>query len=189
MKKIALSVAHSRLKQSIISGYSEYFLSLSICNYMFDVLQKEYQVAIFDKSIFEKSRTYNHALMKNIDNINKFSPDICVEPHFNAAKLSGDYSLVLHSSSKMSIELAEKVSAEFSIVIPVDRNLLADAADPRYSGDAFIYKTLSPAIITEPIFLDNKKHALWLDTQGNLNKISMCIIRGINNFFEKWKGH
>jgi len=189
MRKIALSVAHSRLKQNIINGHSEYFLSLSLCDYMFQVFQKDYHVAIFDKSYYEKSRTYSHALLKNVEKINKFSPDIVIEPHFNASKALGDYSLVLHSLSKKSTELAEAVSHEFSLVMPVDRNLTADAADPRFSGDTFIYKTISPAIITEPIFLDNKKHALWLETQGNLNKIAMCIIRGVNNFFEKTKGH
>lgn len=185
MRKIALSVAHSRLSPSIINGFSEYALSLSLSLFCYEVLSKKHHVIIFDKSMFEKGTSYSVALSKNIAQINSFAPDIAVEQHFNAAKNTGDYSLVLHSSSITSKSLAEKVSAEYSnSLATIDRHLLADAKDPRYSGDAFIYKTNCPAIITEPIFLDNKRHALYIESKDNLMKIAVCLIRGIDNYFK-----
>ncbi|MBM3252287.1 MAG: hypothetical protein FJZ11_05885 [Candidatus Omnitrophica bacterium] len=101
-----------------------------------------------------------------------------VDHHLNAG--GGNYALAICNSncSARSIEIAKDYVAFASRAFTIKKAPLT----PHYGvnkgvwiKDGTVRYTKMPAIVCEPLFLDNPDHLKWIDIEGGQRKIAHCL--------------
>jgi len=124
---------------------------------------------------------------------NKDNAILYVEHHFNGGSRTGNYTLanVATNASKISkwfaSAYAERVSVAFRT--PLANNDFAfngvSIGGYRHRGNGNLYLTAMPAVLLEPLFASNPKHAQVIRTVDGQQKLAQCLVDTIKDFFPK----
>ena len=126
---------------------------------------------------------------------NRLKCDAYIEHHFNSGSASGNYAVAVvgTNASKKSIDWAEAysraIAREFGIEVKRKDNqhairdgVFLGGWDGQ-RGNANLLHTLCPAILLEPLFAGNPKHAAIIrSTEGRL-RLARVLVQTIRRFF------
>jgi len=111
-----------------------------------------------------------------------------VEHHFNAsANIKSGYSVVVvgYNSSETSRRwgrwYTSQIAKEFKIAIAGRGGILIGGYNGRGNGN--VKHTNMPAILLEPLFVSNPKHAEWVRSTAGQNKLAKVLATSIIEFF------
>jgi len=183
-KRIVLSAGHDNIYFGASSNQyylTEHQVSINICDMVTQMFKGKIEFLDVDQYTREFSNIHS-SLKRKIDVINtmhKDNPiDLAIELHFNASPdRTGHGSEVLyHNDSHTGKHYADIFSP------------LLESFDGKFDGrpnlhthtKAFISRTLPPAIILEPLFIDNPADAAILLTQRGRMRLVIAIADGIN---------
>ena len=125
-----------------------------------------------------RGKDENDPLEKRIKECNAFAPDLALDIHNNAG--GGDGAEVFyHYKGGKSKTLAGNILAE---VVRIGQNsrgakIKLNSAGKDYFG--FIRQTVSPAVIVECAFVDNKKDVAIIDTEAEQKAMGVAIAKGV----------
>lgn len=125
-----------------------------------------------------RGKDENDPLEKRIKECNAFAPDLALDIHNNAG--GGDGAEVFyHYKGGKSKTLAGNILAE---VVRIGQNIRGakiklNSAGKDYFG--FIRQTVSPAVIVECAFVDNKKDVAIIDTEAEQKAMGVAIAKGV----------
>lgn len=124
-------------------------------------------------------------LKNKIIAINKASPKLAVEIHFNASTAPASGSETLHSTSRASIYAAVAVQNRLGKLVPPDRKTKVGYyhGDPAKGILPFLKDTKCPAIIIEVCFLADYLN----DVEPHKNLIANQIALGIEDYLSGLK--
>jgi N-acetylmuramoyl-L-alanine amidase len=112
-----------------------------------------------------------------------------VEHHFNSGSATADYAVVVVGSnaSQKSKDwgrfYAERVAADFGIRVGGVAGIMVGGYGGR--GDANIRETAMPALLLEPLFCSNPRHAAWIRSPEGRQKLARALSDSIRRFFPK----
>ena len=130
-----------------------------------------------------------------IDRQRKANADGCVayvEHHFNSSGRSipaANYTVVITGANASQTSrnwgrwYAAAVAREFNVPIGGDQGIVIGGYDGR--GDSNLRFTEMPAILLEPLFADNPRHALWIKGQEGQGRLARILCDSIQRFFQK----
>ena len=112
-----------------------------------------------------------------------------VEQHFNSSSSpSANYAVVItgYNASQTSKNwgrwYSQAVSKEFDVPIGGDNGIKVGGYDGR--GDYNLRFTDMPAILLEPLFASNPRHAEWIRSQSAQIRLAQIICDSIQRFFQ-----
>ena len=116
---------------------------------------------------------------------------ICyVEHHFNSSSsLSANYTVVITGSNASQTSknwgrwYARAVSREFGLPLGGDNGIKVGGYGGR--GDFNLRHTDMPAILLEPLFASNPRHAQWIRSSEGQQQLAQILVESIQRFFQK----
>lgn len=117
---------------------------------------------------------------------------ICyLEQHFNGGAETSNYTLAVVGTNAGSTSKAiakayvDRVSKAFGV--PLANNNFArngvSIGGYKLRGNANLTTTKMPAVLLEPLFASNPKHAAWIKSEAGQEKLAMAIVETIREFF------
>lgn len=110
-----------------------------------------------------------------------------VEQHFNSASSSSNYAVVItgygasQTSKNWGRWYAKSVGREFGIPVAGSGGILVGGYNGR--GDGNLRYTRMPAILLEPLFASNPKHADWITSETGQFRLALILAESIRRFF------
>ena len=173
-KKVFIGVGHGGSDPgAVANGLKEKDLNLAIALSCRNELMRHGVVVGISRGKDE-----NDPLEKRIKECNAFAPDLALDIHNNAG--GGDGAEVFyHYKGGKSKTLAGNILAE---VVRIGQNsrgakIKLNSAGKDYFG--FIRQTVSPAVIVECAFVDNKKDVAIIDTEAEQKAMGVAIAKGV----------
>lgn len=117
---------------------------------------------------------------------------ICyVEQHFNGGGTTANYALcnVATNAGQTSKNLARVYTAKIAaaFLVPLANNNFAkggvSVGGYRLRGNKNLIHTNMPAVLLEPLFASNPKHAAWIKSDDGQKKLALAIVETIREFF------
>lgn len=174
MKKVFIGVGHGGSDSGAIAhdGQFEKNLNLSIAKSCGAYLEKHgVQVA------YSRTKDENDPVSQEVEECNRFAPDLAVDIHNNAG--GGDGAEVFHThKGGTGKTLAVNILGE---IVKLGQNSRGVKTRVNSSGKdyyAFIRNTTAPAVIVECAFVDTKDLAI-VDTEAERVVMGEAIARGI----------
>lgn len=157
-------------------------------------LIREYDVAkVLEKRVTNVLETYGYViynfsgtLQRKVSQINKIKPVCAIELHFNCCKAHGGE--ILHYPSDKSTKLAYSIAKYLRPHVSKWRGIKIGyyRCDPNKPILYFLRKTICPAVIIEPAFLDSIDVDLPLIFDDNwFNLIAKAIAQGVYKYVGK----
>lgn len=124
-----------------------------------------------------RAKDEDESLREQINECNKFAPELAVNIHNNAG--GGDGAEVFyHYGGGKGKTLAENILAEIKAIGQNSRGAKTKTeGGVDYYG--FIRETVAPAVIVECAFLDNKEDVKIIDTKAEQEAMGVAIAKGI----------
>jgi N-acetylmuramoyl-L-alanine amidase len=125
-----------------------------------------------------RTKDENDTLQDEINECNKYAPDLAVDIHNNAG--GGDGAEVFHHhGGGKGKTLAKNILAEIAKTGQNSRGtkIRKNSAGNDYYG--FIREVVAPAVIVECAFVDNKADIQIIDTAEEQEEMGVAIARGI----------
>ena len=173
-KKVFLGVGHGGSDPgAVANGFKEKDLNLDIAFACFYELERHsVQVMMSRKGDEEDSLT------EEINECNKYNPDLAVDIHNNAGGGDGAEAYY-HYGGGLSKTAAENILSE---IVKIGQN--SRGAKTRKGSDGrdyygFIRETVPPAVIVECAFVDNANDMQIIDTKAEREKMGIAIAKGI----------
>jgi hypothetical protein len=110
-----------------------------------------------------------------------------IEQHFNSASSSSNYAVVItgygasQASKNWGRWYAKSVGREFGIPVAGDGGILVGGYNGR--GDANLRYTKMPAVLLEPLFASNPRHAEWIISETGQYRLALILVESIRRFF------
>lgn len=127
-----------------------------------------------------------------IDRQRQANADGCVayvEHHFNSSdSAEAGYALVVLGSNASQTSknwgrwYAKAVAAEFGIKVGGDDGILVGGFNGR--GDGNLRHTTMPALLLEPLFASNPKHASWIRSEEGQGRLARVLCESVQRFFQ-----
>jgi N-acetylmuramoyl-L-alanine amidase len=173
-KKVFIGVGHGGSDPgAVANGLKEKDLNLAISLACRNELMRHGVVVGISRGKDE-----NDPLEKRIKECNAFAPDLALDIHNNAG--GGDGAEVFyHYKGGKSKTLAGNILAEVARIGQNSRGakIKLNSAGKDYFG--FIRQTVSPAVIVECAFVDNKKDVAIIDTEAEQKAMGVAIAKGV----------
>lgn len=174
MSKVFLGVGHGGTDPgAVANGFKEKNLTLDIALACNNELIRHGVTVLMSRTKDEKD-----TLQNEVDECNKFKPDLAVDIHINAGGGDGAEAYYHYKGGK-SKTLANDILCEIVSIGQNSRGAkIKQGSDGRdYYG--FIRKTNAPAVIVECAFIDNKTDIKILDTLSERQEMGKAIAKGI----------
>jgi len=190
-KLVVLSVAHAMYRNGVTIDRSgsrnenlninEYEYSLGTSMKIINLLnlKNSCKAVLLDYSYID---SYHEMMKRKIIDINSLNPKLAIEIHFNAFNEQVKGHEVLYYS-KYGKYYANIINNNLSNMkeFGIDRGITQ-------RKDLFFLKTTKcPAVIVEPLFLDNNSEARYLLDSSFLDSLSFNIFTGIKEIMEQKK--
>ena len=182
---ILISVAHNSIDRGAHNekfNVSEYELSQKMSYACLDALRNNGIGAM----VFDVGPVNPHK-GKKIRTVDLHEPQLALEIHLNSAPKPGNYSSVFYKSgSEQTQKLSLELSSMLGKLTKTTKPKCIGIPEPGYDTERywFITKTCVPAIIIEPLFINNDKHMEFLLEAGNLEAVG----REIGKEIALWAG-
>lgn len=174
MPKVFLGVGHGGTDSGAIgNGFREKDLNLSIALACNEVLTA-HGVTV----LMSRTKDENDTITDEVNECNRFKPDLAVDIHNNAGGGDGAEVFYHHLGGKGKT-LAENVLTE---IVKTGQNSRGIKTRVNSSGKdyyAFIRETSAPAVIVECAFMDNSTDIQIIDTHKEQVAMGTAIARGI----------
>jgi len=176
MVKVFLGVGHGGNDSGAVgNGLKEKDLNLAIAKACRDTLER-HGVTV----LMSRTKDENDALNEEINECNKFAPEIAIDIHNNASvNHDGDGAeAYYHYKGGKGKTLAENVLRE---IVNIGQNSRGAKTRKNASGKdyyGFIRETNCAAIIVEAAFIDNKTDIKIIDTAAEQKKMGVAIAKG-----------
>ncbi len=168
--KIAISVGHQQGEESREVEYP--------ANYSTAVLlQTELSIEGFQTEMFEGT------LRDKVKAINKYRPAFAVECHYNRLnyphdeKYGSGFETCIWEGSTYGKLLARKIMESFEEYLPFNSRRIWERKDLY-----FLKHTNCPAILIEPLFLDNPVEKVFLEMKRGYDIIASAVMKGIISY-------
>jgi len=177
---IFLSVAHDAIARGAANskfGINEYECSQKMTQACQDALRAEGVEAMY----YDIGHITPHKAPK-IRAVNLHDPQLAVEIHLNSAESVGNYVSCFHNrGNEQTSMLSDYICSSVVKCTGVKRFKSVAIPEPGYDTERywFVTKTDPPAIIVEPLFMNNDKHMEWLMTGDNIHLLGQSIGKAI----------
>jgi len=173
-KSIAVSIGHQPSEGP--AKVEEHFHASKVATILYDFfLAKAFRTQLFEGSLVEKTQA-----------INIFKADVAIEVHFNALewpynpeRYGSGYEACINKGSIKGAYLAQCIIDEFYDKLPFDKR---GTGIQEREDLWFVRKTKCPAIIVEPLFLDNPLESQYLKMSMGYATIARACYEGIVKF-------
>jgi N-acetylmuramoyl-L-alanine amidase len=173
MKKVFLGVGHGGNDSGAVGLLVEKEVNLVMALACRDFLVKH---GVEVKMSREKDE--NDPLTNEIAECDIFYPDLAIDIHNNAGGGEGFEAYHYHKGGE-SLHLAQNIEEEIKVIGQRSRGLKTklNASGSDYFG--FIRKTVSPAVIVEGAFVDNKADSEKINTPEKQKAFGIAYAKGI----------
>lgn len=136
-----------------------------------------------------KAEVFTGKLPEKVAAINRYEPDIAIDIHYNRLhwphrqdKFGSGYEVCVWQGSTWGTMLALKILEGFFRRLPFDRRGLGvwERKDLY-----FLKHTSCPAVVPEPLFLDNPFEVPFLKTNRGYEFVATAIFSGITEYFKE----
>lgn len=173
MKKVFIGVGHGgKDSGAVANGFKEKDLNLDIAKECALELQRHGVTVLLSRSGDE-----DDSLQDEINECNKFNPDLAIDIHNNAGGGDG-VEAFYHYGGGLSKTLANNVISE---IVSIGQNSRGAKTKKNVFGKdyyGFIRETKAPSIIVETAFLDSKDIEI-IDTLAERKTMGIAIAKGI----------
>jgi len=178
-KNVFLGVGHGGADSGAVGYVREETINLKMALACRDYLESEY-VGVTVK--MSRTKDENDPLTEEIRECNKFitkkSEGVAVDIHNNAGGGDG-FEAYYSVSGGTGKTLAKNIEKEIKKVGQNSRGCKTRANKSGSDYYGFIRQTIAPAVITECVFVDNKKDAAQADTDKECKEFGEAIAKGI----------
>ncbi len=176
MPKVAISVGHHPEEET---REIEFKANTKVSNLIYTMLiNNGYQAILID----------SEKMVDKVKRINEYKPDIAIECHFNRlnyphdpVKFGEGYEVHVMAEDNDSKKLGGYVLEGMNAKLPFNRRGLGIV---ERKDLLFLKHTECPAILVEPLFLDNKFESSFLLMDKGYEFISLSYLIGINKYFK-----
>lgn len=174
MSKVFIGVGHGGTDSgAVANGFKEKDLNFSIAVSCMNELMRHGVNVLMSRIKDEKD-----PLIDEINECNKFNPDLAIDIHNNAGGGDGAEAFY-HYGGGTSKTLANNVLRE---IVSIGQNSRGAKTRKNEEGKdyyGFIRQTKAPAVIIECAFVDNKKDIQIIDTPAEQKAMGVAIAKGI----------
>lgn len=171
--KLAVVVGHNAISQGAVSvdGTSEFIWNSQLAELIKDISPREVEIFY---------RVHGGGYSREIDRVyaqvDKYSPDVSVELHFNgSASASASGCLTLSSGSSGSLRLAQNIQQETLRVLQ-NRNRGVEVRQKSDRGGRSLWAGKAPAVMTEPFFGSNAED--WRRANARIDQLAEAVFVG-----------
>lgn len=173
MKKVFLGVGHGGNDSGAV-GY----LKESDVNLQMALACRDYLKARGVEVKLSRTKDENDDLVSEINECNKFNPDLAIDIHNNAGGGEG-FEVFHYSKGGTSKKLAKNIEKQVVNIGQKSRGLKVKLNECGRDYYGFIRQTYAPAVIVEGVFVDNKKDSKKADTLEKQKKFGEAYAKGI----------
>ena len=176
-KRIFIGVGHGGSDPGAVGKIKEADANLNIALELKRILESNNLIVGISRTKDE-----NDDLNEEINEANKFKPDIAVEVHNNAG--GGDGFEVFVQTNKFKNEsrsLAQTIEKEVKAIGQQSRGIKTKLNSSNTDWFGWLRRVNAPAILLEGFFVDTKD-ALDFDTIGEQKKLAQAYAKGIMNY-------
>ena len=173
MAKVFLGVGHGGKDPGAVGYLREEDVNLTMA-----LACRDYLVANSVEVLMSRTIDEDDPLSEVIKECNAFKPDLCADIHVNSGRGDG-FEVFYHHLGGNSKKLAQNIEKE---VLAIGQNSRGCKTKVRADGQdyyGFIRQTDAPAVITEGLFVDNKKDVQIADTIEEQKAFGVAYAKGM----------
>ena len=178
-KKVFIGVGHGGADAGAVGYVREETINLKMALACRDYLENNYTGVVVKMS---REKDENDPLTEEIKECNKFitkaSQGVAVDIHNNAGGGDG-FEAYYSVGGGTGKTLAKNIEKEIKAIGQNSRGCKTKANKSGSDYYGFIRQTICPAVITEAVFVDNKKDAAQADTDKECKEFGEAIAKGI----------
>ncbi|MFA6501534.1 MAG: N-acetylmuramoyl-L-alanine amidase [Parachlamydiales bacterium] len=148
---------------------------------------KEYLEQYGYKVLLTRDKDYFVPLKKRVDRANNLNAEIFVSVHFNSCpnKLANGIEIYFHDSNENKSKTKHSKNLANCVLTDLIKNTSANSRGIRKGDFVVVKETKMPSILIEAGFLTNSQERDNIRKKTYLEKISLGIAEGIDNFIKK----
>ncbi|MFA6119359.1 MAG: N-acetylmuramoyl-L-alanine amidase [Parachlamydiales bacterium] len=139
------------------------------------------------KVLLTRDKDYFVPLKKRVDRANNLNAEIFVSVHFNSCpnKLANGIEIYFHDSNENKSKTKHSKNLANCVLTDLIKNTSANSRGIRKGDFVVVKETKMPSILIEAGFLTNSQERDNIRKKTYLEKISLGIAEGIDNFIKK----